>query len=195
MIIKSAGLADVPRLLRFRADAANWLATRGTDQWSSPFPEDQIRASVEAGEVFLVRENPHADPAATVTLDRKIDPELWELWTSAERSEPALYVHKIAVDRQYAGADLGGRILDWAADRAAREGARWLRLDAWTTNKRLHLYYLDHGFRHVRTTPDPEEVSGWLAQRPAIRTGHIFEDRTRTPGDREPVDGAIRESP
>lgn len=177
MIIELATLPDLPRLIRFRTDAAKWLAERGTDQWSSPFPAEQMRASVEAGEVFLIREPEQADPAATVTLDRKIDPELWDLWTPEERAEPALYVHKLTVDRQYAGQDLGGRILDWAADRAAREGARWLRLDAWTTNTRLHRYYVEHGFQHVRTTPDPDEVSGWLAQRPAVETAHGFDVR------------------
>ncbi|CAM5431654.1 hypothetical protein STANM309S_04961 [Streptomyces tanashiensis] len=30
-------------------------------------------------------------------------------------------------------------------------GAKWLRLDAWTTNKDLQAYYLRQGFEHVRT--------------------------------------------
>ncbi|MEU3710467.1 GNAT family N-acetyltransferase [Streptomyces catenulae] len=135
-------------------------------------------ASVWAGEVFLFGESAGGDPAATVTLDRVIDPELWDLWTPEERADPALYVHKLTVDRRYAGSGLGGRILDWAGDRAARQGARWLRLDAWTTNAGLHRYYLRQGFQHVRTTADPDEVSGWLAQRPARIARHGFVDRT-----------------
>ncbi|GAB2616342.1 hypothetical protein GCM10027168_56040 [Streptomyces capparidis] len=178
MIITLAEAADLPRLLRFRTDAAAWLASLGVDQWSTPFPAEHIAASVRAGEVFLIRESEEADAAATVTLDHNIDPELWDLWTPEERAEPALYVHKLTVDRRYAGHDLGGRILDWAGDRAARQGAKWLRLDAWTTNVRLHRYYLRHGFEHVRTTPNPYEVSGWLAQRPARLAEHGFDDRT-----------------
>ncbi|MFJ5595372.1 GNAT family N-acetyltransferase [Streptomyces noursei] len=178
MIVTRATLADVPRLVQFRRDAAAWLVNLGTDQWSAPFPEEHIAASVRAGEVFLVKAGEGSEAAATVTLDRAIDPELLDLWTPEERAEPALYVHKLAVDRQYAGRDLGGQILDWAGDRAAREGARWLRLDAWTTNTGLHRYYLRHGFQHVRTTTKPTEVSGWLAQRPARITEPIFDDRT-----------------
>ncbi|ASQ95410.1 GNAT family N-acetyltransferase [Streptomyces sp. 11-1-2] len=178
MIIVCAKPADIPRLVQFRTDAAAWLAPLGTDQWSTPFPEDQIAASVRAGEVFLVKGAGDGEAAATVTLDHDIDAELWDLWTPEERAEPALYVHKLTVDRRYAGHDLGGRILDWAGDRAARQGARWLRLDAWTTNARLHGYYARHGFQHVRTTADPDEVSGWLAQRPARFAQHGFEDRT-----------------
>ncbi|MDX3867290.1 GNAT family N-acetyltransferase [Streptomyces europaeiscabiei] len=178
MIIVRAELTDLPRLLRFRTDAAGWLERLGTDQWSRPFPASNIAASIRAGEVFLFKEDQALDAVATVTLDRTIDPELWALWTPEERAERALYVHKLVVDRQYAGRDLGGQILDWAGDLAARRGEQWLRLDAWTTNTRLHQYYLDHGFSHVRTTPDPSEVSGWLAQRPARRTSHGFDDQS-----------------
>jgi hypothetical protein len=37
----------------------------------------------------------------------------------------------------HGGQDLGGRLLDWAGDQTYRSGARWLRLDAWTTNRPL----------------------------------------------------------
>ncbi|MEV5440812.1 GNAT family N-acetyltransferase [Streptomyces sp. NPDC052682] len=164
MILVRAELADLPRLLKFRTDAAAWLTQLGIDQWSKPFPADHIAESIRRGEVFMIKEAPHWDAAATVTLDRDADPRLW---TPEERSEDALYVHKLSVDRRYAGADLGGRILDWCGDRAARVGAQWLRLDAWTTNPRLHSYYRAKGFTHVRTSDDPSVVSGWAAQRPA----------------------------
>lgn len=33
-------------------------------------------------------------------------------------------------------------MLDWAGGRAFDAGVTWLRMDAWTTNTRLHAYYL-----------------------------------------------------
>ncbi|MEU8741902.1 GNAT family N-acetyltransferase [Streptomyces halstedii] len=170
MILVPAELADLPRLLKFRTDSATWLTQLGLDQWAKPFPAEHMAQSVKNGEVFLIKEDLAADAAATVTLDRDADARLW---TPEERQEDAMYVHKLSVDRRYAGADLGGRILDWCGDRAAKAGARWLRLDAWTTNPRLHSYYRAHGFTHVRTSSDPDVVSGWAAQRPAApASGH-----------------------
>jgi GNAT superfamily N-acetyltransferase len=181
VIIVPAELADLPRLLKFRTDAATWLAVLGSDQWSEPFPASHIAASIRRGEVFLIRDHPSADAVATVTLDQEAD-EL--LWTEEERSKDALYVHKLAVDRGYGGAGLGVRILDWAGDQAARRGAKWLRLDAWTTNPRLHRYYQELGFEHVRTVHDPEVGgSGWVAQRPAqSNTKHGLVVARNTPG-------------
>lgn len=172
MIFVRAELADLHRLLKFRTNAAAWLNEMGIDQWSKPFPAGHIVQSIQRGEVFLIKESPASDAAATVTLDRDADARLW---TPEERAEDALYVHKLSVDRKYAGADLGGLILDWCGDRAARVGAKWLRLDAWTTNPPLQTYYLKHGFTHVRTSDDPEVVSGWAAQRPAVLVPGIQE--------------------
>ncbi|WP_319044852.1 GNAT family N-acetyltransferase [Kribbella solani] len=121
-------------------------------------------SSIRAGEVYMVRASASADACATVTLDQDADTELW---TPEERAEPSRYVHKLTVDRQFAGTGLGARILNWAGDQAAREGAAWLRLDAWTTNPKLHDYYVRQGFEHLRTVTDSGVVSGWLAQRPA----------------------------
>ncbi|ARF83219.1 GNAT family N-acetyltransferase [Kitasatospora aureofaciens] len=177
MIITRAEITDLVRLTQFRVDAARWLAALGSDQWSTTFPSDQIAQSIRSGEVFVVRDSADADDlAATITLDGAADPLLW---TPQERQDKAQYVHKLTVDRKFAGLDLGTRLLDWAGDRAARHGAQWLRLDAWTSNIRLQQYYTERGFQHVRTIHDPEAGgSGWVAQRPAELAQHGFDDRT-----------------
>lgn len=165
MILVRAELADLSRLLKFRIDAAAWLASRGSDQWSTPFPAEHIADSIRRGEVFLAKPFIHSDAAATITLDQEADPLLW---TAEEAHEPALYVHKLTVDRAYSGTKLGEQLLDWAGDQAAHRGMKWLRLDAWTTSTRLHEYYKKLGFNHVRTVTDPAAGgSGWVAQRPA----------------------------
>ncbi|MER7316505.1 MULTISPECIES: GNAT family N-acetyltransferase [Streptomyces] len=173
MIIVTAQEADLHRLLKFRTDTSLWLGAQGIDQWAKPFPAEHILASIRAGEVFMIKEDPGSDAAATVTLDQDADERLW---TPAERLEPACYVHKLTVDRAYAGTGLGSRILDWAGDQAAHRGAKWLRLDAWTTNPRLHAYYESQGFYHIRTSTDTNVVSGWVAQRPAALAEHGLVD-------------------
>lgn len=165
MIIRRASTADVPRLQQFRTDAAAWLSARSSDQWSTAYPDELLLASIQAGDVYLVQQTPTTDPIATVTLDRLADPVLW---TDAEAKEPAFYVHKLTLATPGRGTGLGAHLLNWCGERAARAGATWLRLDAWTTNTRLHAYYQCLGFHHVRTVDAPEAYgSGWVGQRPA----------------------------
>ncbi|SCF90710.1 MULTISPECIES: GNAT family N-acetyltransferase [unclassified Streptomyces] len=184
MIIRTATTADVPRLKRFRTAAAAWLAARGSDQWSTPYPDELLLASVKAGHVYLVHDNPVTDPIATVTLDRQADPVLW---TDTEAREAAFYVHKLTLAQPGGGTGLGARLLDWCGDRAARAGATWLRLDAWTTNTRLHAYYQNLGFHHVRTVDAPEAYgSGWAGQRRAALRVTTIEEVRGGPGARLP---------
>ncbi|MFJ9905050.1 GNAT family N-acetyltransferase [Streptomyces sp. NPDC101152] len=182
MIISLAEPHDVAKLLEFREEAAAWLRDLGSDQWSRPYPADKLLATIEAGTVFMLRDGHTTAGTITLTPDAEDG-----LWTDEELTEPSMFVNKLTVAREYAGQNLGGRLLDWAGDRARRAGARWVRLDAWTTNDALQRYYLQQGFTHVRTVREGTavnggpRVSGWLAQRQARLADHGFADRTPEP--------------
>ncbi|MGW7514618.1 GNAT family N-acetyltransferase [Streptomyces sp. NPDC054796] len=182
MIITPATPDDLSKLLAFRQEAAAWLRELGSDQWSRPYPADKLLATIEAGTVFMLRDGDVT--AGTITLT----PEPEEgLWTDDELTEPSLYINKLTVARTHAGRNLGGQLLDWAGDRAYRASAKWLRLDAWTTNEALQRYYLRQGFTHVRTVLGGDavnggpRVSGWLAQRAAGAGEVAFRDETGAP--------------
>ncbi|MET8632827.1 GNAT family N-acetyltransferase [Streptomyces sp. NPDC004680] len=169
-------------LLAFREEAAAWLSRLGSDQWQRPYPADKLLATIEAGVVFMVRDGDTT--AATITLTPEAEDGLW---TEEELREPSLFINKLTVSRTHAGQNLGGRLLDWASNQAYRTGAKWLRLDAWTTNTKLQAYYLRLGFEHVRTVQQGvavnggPRVSGWLAQRLTRPTQHGFTDETLSP--------------
>jgi GNAT superfamily N-acetyltransferase len=168
VIITPAAPEDLGLLIAFRDEAAGWLAARGIDQWQEPYPTEDLMEqgmlrSIRAGETFIVWDG-DSTPAATITVDRWANPELW---TPEEAAEPALYAHKLTVARVCAGQGLGSELLDWAGARAAAAGDRWLRVDVWTTNRQLQDYYLRLGFTHVRTVALAHNPSGALFQRPA----------------------------
>ncbi|WP_024760158.1 GNAT family N-acetyltransferase [Streptomyces exfoliatus] len=180
MIIETATPADLAVLLAFREEAAVWLGSLGFDQWQRPYPADKLLATIEAGVVYMVRDGGVTAATITVTPDAEDG-----LWSDEELAEPSMFINKLTVARTHAGQDLGGRLLDWAGDRASLAGASWLRLDAWTTNEPLQQYYLRHGFAHLRTVTEGgavnggPRVSGWLAQRSArLNSSHGLTDRT-----------------
>lgn len=171
MIITRATLADVDVIMSWRRERVAWLAGLGQDQWSIPLPRSAVATTVSAGQAWLVWDGP--DPVATVTMTAYTDlDDLWKpdrdpeaLWYPEDDPADALYVAKMMIPLSHAGTNLGGEILDWAGGRAYDAGVTWLRLDAWTTNHRLHDYYRRQGFHHVRTVAT--RVSGACFQRPA----------------------------
>lgn len=159
-----------------------WLAACGTDQWQARYRARRVNpaqrglaAAIRRREAHLLREG--TEVVAFLILDDYADPEFR---TPDDEPDSGLYVHSMLVSRRHAGQDLGGRLLDWAGDQAARAGKTWLRLDAWRTNTKLHSYYLRHGFTHLRTVALPHRGSGALFQRPATMTPATM--TTVTPG-------------
>jgi ribosomal protein S18 acetylase RimI-like enzyme len=88
------------------------------------------------------------------------------IWPEENGRDPAVYVRRIVVSRRYAGHELGSQLLDWAGLRASRAyGARWIRVDVWTTNEELHDYYERQGFEYRGRCPIPGYPSGALFQK------------------------------
>lgn len=171
MIITRALPSDIDTIMSWRRQRVAWLARLRQDQWSIPLPRSAVAATVMAGQSWIVRDGDQ--PVATITLAAWPDmDDLWKpdqdpeaLWLSADDPTDALYAAKMIVPREHAGQRLGGHMLDWASGRAFDAGLTWLRLDAWTTNPRLHDYYRSQGFHHVRTISS--RISGACFQRPA----------------------------
>lgn len=126
--------------------AADWLRTKNTDQWAQPWPSEEdrdhrIRQDLIAGKTWIAWEG--GTPAATITADPAENP----IWPAEMRRDPAVYVCRLVVSRAFSGRRLGAALLDWAGLRARQSyGARWIRVDVWTTNTALHAYYKRLGF-------------------------------------------------
>jgi GNAT superfamily N-acetyltransferase len=152
--LRPAEVSDLDNVLGLIDSAAAWLRTKGTDQWASPWPSASARCErvldgLRAGHTWLVTRG--ARPVATISFNAEADPKLW---TEFEQDDPSVYVHRLVVDRGYAGRGIGAGLVDWAAQRSAQAyGAIWVRIDVWTTNTALHAYYLSQSFVPVRCRP------------------------------------------
>jgi GNAT superfamily N-acetyltransferase len=124
--------------------AGRWLRNKDTDQWAKPWPskaarDERVRKDLAAGKTWFVRDKDTL--AAMVTATEKAIPHVWE-GSEANLAEPAVYVHRLVTARGYAGLGLGAQLIDWAGRRGHTfYGAKWIRIDVWTTNTDLHHYY------------------------------------------------------
>ena len=158
-------------------DANAWLRSLGRTGWG----EDSFTASDGRGRAQLVeavRSNAlylgclyidslgkRPEPAATVSLF-DVDEVFWP---GAPRD--ALYIHKLAVARRFAGLGLGRAIVEWAADRARDAGRPFLRLDCPRDNPRVRAYYEQAGFAHRGDLTTAGGFEAALYERPVESAG------------------------
>jgi GNAT superfamily N-acetyltransferase len=147
-------------------EAADWLRTKNTDQWAQPWPslEDRnhrIRRDLRAGKTWIAWDD--GMPTATITAD----PTGSAIWPDDLLRERAVYVCRLVVSRTHAGRRVGAELLNWAGLRARqRHGARWVRVDVWTTNRALHTYYKQQGFKFYGFCERDDYPSAALFQKP-----------------------------
>jgi GNAT superfamily N-acetyltransferase len=179
--VRQGAADDLPIILGLIDEAAGWLLAKNTDQWREPWPsrearDNRVLSGLQSGNTWLVTSGDTA--VATITYRQharrkqdvnQLQDGIRELWTEAEQSEPAVYVSRLVVRRQYSGLDIGGALTDWAGLRGARGwSAQWIRIDVWTTNEALHNYYAKRGFEFCRTCPFDKKTypSAALFQKP-----------------------------
>src|SRR6218665_319233 len=74
------------------------------------------------------------------------DPVIW----GAERDlQPAVYLHRIAINPDYKGQGMMRLIRDWALEHARQNGKKYLRMDTWGHNETLRAYYIRCGFNYI----------------------------------------------
>jgi GNAT superfamily N-acetyltransferase len=158
---------DLDTIIGLIDKAAEWLGTKGIDQWATPWPnraarDERVSAGIEADQTWVL-EADDGTVAATVSMDHEGNAKLWK---ESELAAPAVYVQRLVIDRRYAGMGLGAQLIDWAGRRAREEyGAKWIRIDVWTHNYALHRYYESVGFIFRRRRSEPDYPAGTLLEK------------------------------
>lgn len=179
---------DFGTILGLIDDAREYLQTKGTKQWTTPWPTRELRDAkvingLVGGKTWIVWDDdtPLLTAAAAVTVATVANPAVWpESVCAREWGNPpeqrAVYLHRIVTARKYAGGGLGSDLIDWAGKLAASQyGAECIRIDVWRDNAGLHEYYLKRGFIPCGVCADKDYPSGALFEKPVSR---IYEDFT-----------------
>lgn len=76
------------------------------------------------------------------------------IWRQREKGN-AVYLHRIVLNRKFAGEKLFGHVLDWVVQFANENKLLFIRMDTWADNKKIIAYYMGYGFTFIEnyTTP------------------------------------------
>jgi GNAT superfamily N-acetyltransferase len=144
--VRRVALADVREALAIIREAATWAAAKGVPVWEQhELRPDAYEAAARRSELVIGYAD--ATPAATMLLQAE-DALYWP----DEPPASALYLHKVAVRRTYAGQGWLPRLIQFAVAEAARQGIPRLRLDTIERPTPRSLYEA-HGFRALVEPP------------------------------------------
>lgn len=159
-VVREATMDDLDEVVRIIDERTDWLAQRGSDQWSTR--RDQVHSRmtqrVRDGETVVLVTPRTERVLATMSISTTPDPDFW---TAAEQQVPALYISRLATAMSGARGT-GALLLRWSIRHAGQLGLVDVRLDAWKTATGLHRYYVRNGWTYLRTVDLPHRWSGAL---------------------------------
>jgi GNAT superfamily N-acetyltransferase len=156
--VRRALPADAAVAAEILDEASAFIATLGFGHWPVPFPQDELAYRIERGELYVVEVEGEAAATLTLLWD---DPPFW-----GERPPDAVYLHKLAVRRAFAGRGLGAAIVEWVDEHAAAAGRSYVRLDCQREDAGIRSYYERLGFEHRGDKDDDSRFAVALYERP-----------------------------
>jgi len=154
---EQASPADSEAVTALLRQTALWLQSKGSTQWSGLLTGEDVHGTSDAiarGDVFIGRDIDQDKVAGVVILLTTPSPWDLELWETADDHSTSVYLHRLAINRDYAGTGLGEAMMHWAANGIRFEGKDRIRLDCIATNETLFQFYSSLGYAHQHIHPN-----------------------------------------
>jgi ribosomal protein S18 acetylase RimI-like enzyme len=141
MEIVHSTLEDIPCIFALYDAGTAKQKAMGGKQWQG-FERSLIEREIAEGRLYKLVAEGLVAGVFTLTFDDEI------LW--GDRSaDPAIYVHRIAIDPAFRGQGLVKRIVAWVRAYSLAHGKRFIRMDTGSGNDRLNAYYISCGFAYL----------------------------------------------
>ena len=143
-VAKSSDIEEIKDLLW---KTAHWLQQQGSTQWSALLNGNDVHGTENAvnnENVFIFRKR--AALAGMVILFT--EPSEWDhtLWEDADTAS-AIYLHRLAINRDFAGEQLGTKMMGWVETGILLKGKACIRLDCVANNPALNTFYQRQGYQ------------------------------------------------
>src|ERR1700759_1415744 len=132
MRIRLATREDLPALMELMRRVVPLMRATGNLQWDEAYPNEAVfQRDIDLGQLWVAVVNGNIAGVAAITTDQ--EPDYAQVGWNIE--EPAIVVHRLAVDPAFRGQGAAGALMQKAEDVAVEHGITVLRVDTNTQNK------------------------------------------------------------
>jgi GNAT superfamily N-acetyltransferase len=131
MRIRLATREDLPALMKLMRRVVPLMRAAGNLQWDDTYPSEAVfQRDIDLGQLWVADAGGGIGGLAAITMDQEPDYAQvgWDI------NEPAVVVHRLAVDPAFRGTGMAGALMQKAEEVAAQHGVSVLRVDTNTQN-------------------------------------------------------------
>ena len=144
MRIRPATNEDLPALMALMRGIVPQMRAVGNLQWDDSYPNEAVfQRDIDLGQLWVADVDDQIAGVAALTLDQEPDYAQvgWDI------DEPAIVVHRLAVDPAFRGIGVAGALMQKAEEVAADRDITILRVDTNTQNEATQRLFPKLGYR------------------------------------------------
>jgi ribosomal protein S18 acetylase RimI-like enzyme len=144
MRIRLATHDDLPGLMSLVRRVVPLMLAAGNLQWDEGYPNEAVfQRDIALGQLWIADEGTCIAGVAAITKDKEPDYAQvgWDV------NEPAIVVHRLAVDPAFRGVGVAAALMRRAEEIAAEHGITVLRVDTNTQNEATQRLFPKLGYR------------------------------------------------
>src|SRR5258708_19376003 len=152
MRIRVGTREDLPALMGLMRRVVPLMRAAGNLQWEETYPNETVfQRDIDLGQLWVADAEAGIAGLAAITMDQEPDYAQvgWDI------NEPAVVVHRLAVDPVFRGAGIAGALMRKAEEVAAERGIAVLRVDTNTQNAATHRRFPKLGYPLAREIGPP----------------------------------------
>ena len=144
MQLRQATLEDIPVIMQLIRRVVPLMRAQGNLQWDDTYPNPEVFADdIAQGQLWLAEVNSGIAGVAAITTGQ--EPEYaqadWDV------TQPAVVVHRLAVDPELRGMGVAVALMQHAETVAQSRGIRFVRADTNTENQATQRLFPKLGYR------------------------------------------------
>jgi ribosomal protein S18 acetylase RimI-like enzyme len=144
MRIRLAVVEDLPALMTLLRRVVPLMIASGNLQWDEDYPNEEVLGrDIHLGQLWVAEIDEAIAGVAAITMDQEPDYTQvgWDI------QEPAIVVHRLAVDPAFRGAGVARALMQKAEEVAVERGLEALRVDTNTRNQATQKLFPQLGYQ------------------------------------------------
>ena len=144
MQIRLASQEDIPALITLLRRVVPLMIALGNLQWDESYPNEEVFArDIRLGQLWVAELDTAIAGVAAITMDQEPDYAQvgWDI------DEPAIVVHRLAVDPAFRGAGVARALMQKAEEVATERNLTILRVDTNTQNQATQKLFPKLGYQ------------------------------------------------
>lgn len=134
-------LGDLDEIFRLYRQAIAFQKTK-TDKIWGEIAHETVKSEINEGHKWKITINRQMACVFAITFS---DPVIW----GEKNNNPAVYLHRIAVNPAFRGYGFVKSIVEWCRKKAPEWNIDYIRLDTAAGNHKLIAYYQKNGFAYL----------------------------------------------